>query len=138
MRRPDQLAEFAGVLASSGTPPDPEVLRFYDAAAPVLLAEGAPLRLYLGFLGSVAVATSTLAIGGGVVGIYDVATREAYRGRGFGTAMTLQPLMDAREEGARTAVLQAASEGAETYRRLGFEPYGVFVEYGPPERLSPR
>lgn len=133
VRRPDQLAEFAAVLAASWTPPDPEVLRFYDAAAPVLLAEGTPLRLYLGYLGSVPVATSALVVGGGVVGIYDVATREAYRGRGFGTAMTLQPLLDAREEGARTAVLQASPEGAEMCRRLGFEPYGVYVEYGPPE-----
>ena len=35
----------------------------------------------------------------------------------------------ARERGARTAVLQASSDGAQLYRNLGFKDVGTYAEY---------
>ena len=125
-----ELADFARVV--SGTPPDFLVARFYELAAPALLAVESPLRCYVGYLNGAAVATSELAIGGGVVGIYNVATLEDYRRRGIGTALTVQPLIEARAEGYDRAILQAAAGGVGVYRRVGFEPFGQIVEYKPP------
>jgi ribosomal protein S18 acetylase RimI-like enzyme len=105
------------------------VLRFYELAAPVLLRDDAALWLYVGYLDDIPVATADLAIGGGVVGLYSICTLEAYRRRGFGSALTLQPLLDARAQGYRTAILQSAADSL--YARAGFEPFGEITEYKP-------
>ena len=131
VRTPEQLRDFARVTAASWTPPDPQVVRFYELTAPALLGPGSPLRLYTGYLDGQAVATAELAVEGGVAGLYGIATLAAYRRRGFGTALTLLPLLDAREQGLRTAVLQASSDGAGVYERLGFRPFGQVTEYKP-------
>ncbi|MBT5712348.1 GNAT family N-acetyltransferase, partial [Candidatus Poribacteria bacterium] len=78
---------------------DVDVLRFYERAAPALLAPDSPQWFYVGYIDGVAVATSEVTFGGGVAGIYCVSTLEAFRRRGIGTAMTLQPLLDARGHG---------------------------------------
>lgn len=132
VRTPEQLRDFARVNAANWSPPDPLVTRFYELAAPVLLAGDSPLWLYVGYVDGEAVAASELAVGGGVVGLYNIATLETHRRRGFGSAMTLRPLLDARAAGHRTAVLQAAPDGVGVYTRLGFRPFGQITEYKPP------
>ncbi len=126
-----QLRDFAQVVAANGTPPAPQVLRFYERAAPVLLTAASPLWLYVGYLDAVPVAASELTVGGGVVGLYNVCTLAAYRRRGFGTALTLHPLLDARTQGHDTAILQASTGGEPVYTRLGFIPFGQITEYKP-------
>jgi ribosomal protein S18 acetylase RimI-like enzyme len=123
------IADFACVSAANWTPPDPHVLRFYELAAPLLLGSDCPLRLYVGYLGDEPIATAELDVSEGAVGLYNIATVAAHRGRGIGTAMTLRPLLDAREEGHTLAVLQASGEGQGLYARLGFEEQGRYTEY---------
>src|SRR4051794_33156160 len=77
VRTAAQLLDFARTIG--GTPVDPDVLRFYELAMPVLLAQDAPLWLYVGYLDEVPVATAELTAGGGVVGLYNISTLEAYR-----------------------------------------------------------
>lgn len=125
------LADFASVEAANWWPPDENVLRFYERAAPLLLALDSPIRLYVGYVGNEAVAASELTVGGGVAGLYGIATLEAHRRRGYGTAMTLRPLLEARAEGLEIAVLQASAAGAGVYRRVGFEEFGGITEYKP-------
>jgi membrane protein YdbS with pleckstrin-like domain/GNAT superfamily N-acetyltransferase len=129
VRDAERLAAFARVVAPGAAPPDPGRRRFLELAAPALLAEGAPLRLYVGMLGGEPVGAVVLAVGGGVVGLHDLCTLEAYRGRGVGTALAAQPLLDAREEGARTAVVQAPPGQEGILARLGFTPYGRYTAY---------
>lgn len=130
------LADFALINAANWSPPDPIVLRFYQRAEAVLLASDCPLWLYVGYLDDVPVATAELAVGGGVVGLYNISTRETHRRRGFGSRLTLQPLLDARVLGYHTAVLQAATEGVGIYQRLGFRRFGDITEYKPNEEFA--
>lgn len=131
-RSREQVRDFAAINAANWDPPDADVTRYYEAAAGVLLADDAPLRLYVGYLGGRPVATAELTAAGGVVGLYNIATLAAYRRRGIGGALTLRPLRDAGSEGYRTAVLQASSDGAGVYARVGFVPAGRYTEYKPP------
>jgi GNAT superfamily N-acetyltransferase len=129
VRTTAQLYDFATVVAANWTPPDPEVLRFYEQAALALLDNDPALWLYVGYLDDMAVATAELTVGGGVVGLYSVCTLESYRRRGFGSALTLRPLLDARTHGFHTAILQSAADSL--YARIGFEPFGEITEYKP-------
>lgn len=131
VRSANVLQDFAHIMAANWTPPDPEVLRFYELAAPVLLNDEAPLWLYVGYLGETPVATAELAVGGGVVGLYNICTLMEYRRRGIGMALTVQPLLDARAQGYQRAVLQAAAMGLRIYQRLGFETFGSITEFKP-------
>ncbi|MCI0460618.1 MAG: GNAT family N-acetyltransferase [Gemmataceae bacterium] len=131
VRSEPELRDFARLSAANWTPPDPQVLRFYELAATVLLEGDCPLWLYVGYLEGAPVATAELALSGDTVGLYNLSTLAAYRRRGFGTALTRQPLLDAQERGFRTAVLQAAPDGMGVYRRLGFRSFGEITEYKP-------
>jgi GNAT superfamily N-acetyltransferase len=131
VRTPAALADFAAVMADNWTPPDPDVPRFYAEGAAALLAPECPQRLYVGHAEGTPVAAVEATIAGSLVGLFNVATRTAWRRRGFGSAMTVHALREARTEGVRTAVLQASADGAHVYARIGFSPFGEVTEYKP-------
>ena len=128
--RPD-LQAWAAVTASNWTPPDEQVIGFYERTSAALLDPDTPLWLYLGLLDGIAVATAEATLHGGTVGLFNVATADAYRGRGIGSWMTWQPLRDAATAGCTLGVLQAADAGVGVYRRLGFAAFGEIAEYKP-------
>ncbi|MCX6059407.1 MAG: GNAT family N-acetyltransferase [Chloroflexi bacterium] len=82
--------------------------------------ENAPWQMYVGYLEGAPVATSILFKGAGVAGIYGVGTLLKARNRGIGTAITMKPLLDARTEGFRFAVLFATRMGYPVYEKIGF------------------
>jgi ribosomal protein S18 acetylase RimI-like enzyme len=92
---------------------------FYELVASLGL--DLPFRYYLGLLDGMPVATSTLFLGAGVAGIYNVATLPQARGQGLGAQITLHPLRQAREMRYSAGVLQSSEMGFSLYRRLGFE-----------------
>jgi len=79
-----------------------------------------PIRNYLGYLNGKPVSTSTVFYGGGTAGIYCVASLPEARGKGLGAAITLKPLLDARDMGYRVGVLQSSEMGFNVYKKLGF------------------
>jgi ribosomal protein S18 acetylase RimI-like enzyme len=67
----------------------------------------------------------------GDCGIYNMSTREAYRRRGLGTALTRRHLGDAMDRGCATASLQATPIAERIYAGEGFRDLGRIREYAP-------
>lgn len=66
----------------------------------------------------------TLPSPGGGTGIFNIATIPAFRGRGFGAAITARAVADAAAAGSTWAWLQATAAGYAVYQRLGFRDTG--------------
>ncbi len=79
-----------------------------------------PYRHYVGFCGDEPAACSSVYLGDGSAGIYNVATLPAFRGRGIGSAMTRRPMRLARERGIGTGILHSSPLGTPVYEKLGF------------------
>jgi ribosomal protein S18 acetylase RimI-like enzyme len=79
-----------------------------------------PWQIYVGRLDGEPVAINMLFCGAGVASVYAVGTVPSARGRGIGGAITLMPLLEAREMGYRYGVLFATQMGIHTYERIGF------------------
>ena len=73
------------------------------------------------------VATATAVVVGSTVGLYSIATLPAARGMGFGRAVTVEVLRDARTRGVRHAVLESTPMGRPMYESLGFRSDGTFL-----------
>ena len=120
VRTPAQLRQYVEV-ASVGFDLPPIVADALYAEFLALGLDGArPLRHYIGLLGDEAVGTSTMFLGGGVAGLYTVATLPAARRQGVATALTLAPFREARAEGYRVGVMLPSPTGFQVYLRLGF------------------
>lgn len=131
VRTAAELSAYADVLAANWNPPDEDVKRLYKAAEQVLFQGVVPMRLFVGFAGDVPAVSGELFLseGGNTAGLHMISTREAFRRRGFGGAMTATLLQAGQGAGASLAVLQASDEGEPVYRLHGFESCGLFVEY---------
>ncbi len=89
-------------------------------AAAVGYGPEARWRRFVGFLDGRPVGTSGVMLGGGVAGIYNVATIPGALRRGIGTAMTRVAMRAARDLGYRVAVLGSSQAGMSIYAALGF------------------
>ena len=86
-------------------------------------------QTYLAILKGKPVGTSQLFLSEGAAGIYNVTCIPEARGQGIGSAITLAPLLEARQRGYQIGILQASQEGYNVYRRLGFQDYGKLSVY---------
>lgn len=118
----EQVEQWAQVWGC-GVTPDWVVRLFFEAHAGLSLGPESPLRLYMGLLDNVPVATAAILFGGGVACIKHIVTLHRLRRQGIGAAMTLMVAREARKQGYRIAVLSASPYGIGIYRRLGFREY---------------
>jgi GNAT superfamily N-acetyltransferase len=118
------MQDCADVIVNGyGFPPDwrDATIRFVTG-----LGLDTPYRSYVAYSDGKPVATAGVFFGTEVAGIYTVATIPEARGKGFGAAVTLVPLINAREMGYRVGTLQASEMGFPVYKRIGFtEDYRV-------------
>ena len=125
------LKDFARILNAADFHLPPEVAN----EIPALLRpkeRDSQLRMFLGRQDSAPIATALRYCIEDTVGIYAVSTIEEARGKGIGSSMTYEALLDGmRAGGAQQAVLVATQLGLPVYRRLGFEQCGEFVTYVP-------
>lgn len=103
---------------------------------PQLAREVLPMRLV--FLASTWIATDGQDVSTGLAllqdgwcGIFNVATPEEQRGRGYGGAVTAYAVEQARTAGARGAYLQSSPMGLPVYERLGFVTVETWRQWMP-------
>ena len=97
---------------------------FSPGAVDADLAPDASIQFFAVMRSGRIVATSVLALGAGLAGIYCVATLPDERKKGLGAHATAGALRVAQELGYRVGVLQSSAEGHNVYLRLGFKDVG--------------
>lgn len=131
LRRVDDQAgvddHVAAAAGGFGMPPD-----WVRSLITVSVARHADAALYVGYLDGAPVVSGLGVRTGRTIGIYDIATVEAMRGRGFGAAMTMRIVDDAADAGCDVASLQASDMGRPIYERLGFRTVVDYVAWVDP------
>lgn len=102
--------------------------------ADLLTVPGA--TLYAGYVDGIPVTSGLGVMTGRTIGVYNIATAEAARRRGFGATMTMRIVNDGAAAGCDVAILQASDMGRSVYERLGFRTvvdYDAYVDPTAPE-----
>ncbi|HEU0235405.1 MAG TPA: GNAT family N-acetyltransferase [Candidatus Limnocylindrales bacterium] len=98
------------------------------------------VRSYVGYVDGEPVATGVGIVTGRTIGVYNIATIESARRRGYGAAMTVRAALDGRAAGCDVAILQASEMGRPIYERLGYRTvvrYRAFVDPEAPPGSAP-
>ena len=93
--------------------------------------EIAGIAILVGSRAGEPVATAMSFVADGTVGVYNVATIETARRRGYGAALTRRAIDEGRRQGADVAILQSSTIGRPVYEAIGFREtaeFRVFVE----------
>jgi N-acetylglutamate synthase len=113
---PDEASLHARIAATCFGEPEDHFVRLF---VPELLQTGATTA-YVGERGGEPVATAIAVRPGRHVGVFNVATLEPHRRRGYGAAITVRAIEDALAAGATWAWLQSTEAGYRIYEALGF------------------
>jgi ribosomal protein S18 acetylase RimI-like enzyme len=76
---------------------------------------------YVGYWREVPVSTTAIVMGGGAIGVYNVATLPEHQRRGYGEAVMRHAVDQARKEhGIERTILQSTPAGLRLYERMGY------------------
>ena len=120
-----ELESFRRLLAKIFAIPDYEI----NLVLSDRVLEIAPVRHYLGFMGTGPVATASLVLSGPVPGVWNVGTLAEYRRQGIGAELMHHALAEAEALGHTANMLLASAEGVPLYRRLGYETVSMARMY---------
>lgn len=125
-----QIADYAHVIAENWTPPDQNVLAFYQNSASQWLNPSNKMILLVYYWEGKAVSCVELCPSDeSTIGLYGFATLAAFRGRGIGSTLMNYSLNLAKQQGFKKAVLQATEDGMGIYKKMGFQSVTTFYEY---------
>ena len=96
------------------------VKKQYDALRKAGIYNGSDMTFYVALYNGEPVSCGTVFITTESAGIYDVATKEEYRKKGFGSAIFNYLLGIAKQSGLEYCILQASADGAGIYKKMGF------------------
>jgi len=118
VRTPGILRDFQAVGAQCFHVPPGWFSEVFDSPEP---ARRPGFRTLVAYLDGEPVATAACVPSPGALGLYNIATIPAYRGRGIGEAVTRQAVAAGlAETGPLPVVLQSSPLGKDLYQRLGF------------------
>jgi len=127
---PEGLGEWMPLFAQTFGIAETDVPLTLDIFNQLSFAPDSNWRHYLIRVDGEVQATSSLHLGAGVAGLYNVATRPDYRQHGLGTAITLLTYEQSRQAGFTIGTLQTTYPNAlRLYHRIGFEVYCKFGVY---------
>ncbi|HDR3649399.1 TPA: GNAT family N-acetyltransferase [Bacillus anthracis] len=128
---PGQIKNFGEALASLfGTSEEGiHVQAFYNQTASIDLWNSGNMKLYLGLYKDEVVSVGSLVCTKDSVGIYDIATKEEMRGKGFGSTMFHYLLQEAKKLNVAQCVLQASPDGINIYKKAGFQSVGQMTVF---------
>ncbi|CCH53771.1 acetyltransferase [Fibrisoma limi BUZ 3] len=127
---PQEVADFADVVARNWSPADQNVTAYYQQTASQYLASDSGVMLTIYYEHDKPVSVIELfPTDDQTIGLYCLATLDEYRGRGIGSALMTYALNIAKEAGYTTAILQASEDGIRIYERLGFRVTTTYFEY---------
>lgn len=124
----EALIRFAEVLAANWSPPDQNVLEYYNITANNFLNSDIDLFYYV-HNGNPCTTVELFPSNADTAGIYGLATLEDFRGQGIGMKVMSFLLNHAKKSGYKSLILQATEDGIGIYKKLGFEPYTIYFEY---------
>jgi ribosomal protein S18 acetylase RimI-like enzyme len=76
---------------------------------------------YVGYADGEPVSTAAIVLGGGVAGVYNVATTPGHQRRGYGESVMREALEDSRRHhGIARTILQSTPAGLRLYERMGY------------------
>jgi len=85
---------------------------------------------FVGYFDDQPVSTTSIVCGGGVIGVYNVATLPGSQRHGFGEAVMRQALAEVRKEcGLERVILQSTPAGLKLYERMGFRKVATVAVY---------
>lgn len=120
----ETLANLFGTSEEGG-----HVQAFYNQTAPFDLWNSENMKLYLGLYKGEVVSVGSLVCTKESIGIYDIATKEEMRGKGFGSTMFNYLLQEAKELNVAQCVLQASPDGITIYKKAGFQSVGQMTVF---------
>ncbi|EEM96004.1 GNAT family N-acetyltransferase [Bacillus thuringiensis] len=123
---PGQIKKFGETLANlfGISEEGIHVQAFYNQISNLDLWNSENMKLFLGFYEGEVVTVGSLICSKDSIGIYDIATKEEMRGRGFGSTMFNFLLQEAQKLKNMYCVLQASPDGINIYKTSGFQAIG--------------
>ena len=119
----DTLSQFVHVSSMNFDLPEAMEPLIHNVTSAAGYDSGDRFSHYLGLLDGEPVATSTGYKGDRVISIQNITTLPQARRQGVGTAVTLAPILEARDLGYNIASLQASKMGYPMYEKIGFQEY---------------
>lgn len=131
IQSPKDLIKFGEIISTlyHGTSEATAIQNYYFKAADISLSNQENFHLYKGIYKGEIVTIGSLMITGDTAGIYDMVTLEKMRGKGFATFMIQHLINQAKTRNVAFCTLQASSDGANIYKKAGFESIGTLKVY---------